>query len=122
MLLRVRGRALLAALENGFSRLGDAGGRFPQLSGLSVVVDPYRPAGRRITRALVGNAPLDPDGWYTLATTSFLAAGGEGYDALTTAERIIDERAAGVTAVQIFDRIAALGVIAPAIEGRITLR
>jgi 2',3'-cyclic-nucleotide 2'-phosphodiesterase (5'-nucleotidase family) len=122
VLLRIRGRALLAALENGFSRLGDAGGRFPQLSGLSVVVDPYRPVGRRMTRALVGDSPLDPDRWYTLATTNLLADGGEGYDALTSAERIIDERAAGVTAVQIFDRIAALGVIAPAIEGRITLR
>jgi len=51
-----------------------------------------------------------------------LAAGGEGYDALAAAERLIDEPAAGVTAVQVFDRIAALGVIAPAIEGRITLR
>ena len=63
-----------------------------------------------------------PERWYTLATTDVLAAGGEGYDALADAERLIDERAAGVTAVQVFDRIAALCVIAPAIEGRITLR
>ena len=122
VLLRLRGRDLLAALESGFSRLADGAERFPQLSGLSVVVDPTRPIGRRITSALVGNTPLDPERWYTLATTSALAAGGEGYDALADAERLIDERAAGVTAVQLFDRIAAQGVIAPAIEGRITLR
>jgi 2',3'-cyclic-nucleotide 2'-phosphodiesterase (5'-nucleotidase family) len=122
VLLRIRGRDLLAALESGFSRLGDGAERFPQLSGLSVVVDPTRPIGRRITSAVVGNTPLDPERWYTLATTSVLAVGGDGYDALADAERLIDERAAGVTAVQVFDRIAALGVIAPAIEGRITLR
>ena len=122
MLRRVRGRALLAALENGFSRLGDAGGRFPQLSGMSVVVDPYRPVGRRVIRVAIAGAPLDPDRWYTLATTDSLARGDEGYDALATAETMIDERAAGLTAVQIFNRIAGLGVIAPTIEGRISLR
>ncbi len=121
VLLRVRGRALLAALENGFGRLDGAGGNFPQLSGMSVVVDPYRSIGHRVVSAAVAGAPLDQDRFYTLATTDQVAGGG-GYDALATAERIIDERAAGLTVVQLFDRIAALGVIAPAIEGRITLR
>jgi 5'-nucleotidase / UDP-sugar diphosphatase len=122
VLLRVRGRDLLAALENGFSRLGEADGRFPQLSGLSVVVDPERPVGRRVIRVTVAGAPFDPDRSYTLATTDSLARGADGYAALAAAERMVDERAAGLTTVQLFGRIATLGVIAPAIEGRIVLR
>ena len=72
--------------------------------------------------ASVAGAALDVDRFYTLATTATLAKGAAGYGALAAAERIIDERAAGLTTVQLFARIATLGVIAPAIEGRIVLR
>jgi 5'-nucleotidase/UDP-sugar diphosphatase len=40
MLTIVPGRAILVALENGFSQIGRLSGRFPQVSGLSIVADP----------------------------------------------------------------------------------
>jgi 2',3'-cyclic-nucleotide 2'-phosphodiesterase (5'-nucleotidase family) len=57
-----------------------ANGGYPALewSGLTLDVDP---AGRRLVAAKVGDAPLDDARTYRVATNSFLAAGGDGFDA-----------------------------------------
>ena len=77
-------------LENGYSVLNAAGtgsgGRFAHIAGLRVVVDPTRPVGSRVVSAVlddgtvivaggavVAGPPLD------VATTDFLARGGDGY-------------------------------------------
>ena len=46
--LALSGAQLLAALENGFSRYPAMDGRFPQISGVRVSVDPSLPPGGRI--------------------------------------------------------------------------
>jgi 5'-nucleotidase / UDP-sugar diphosphatase len=47
MLTIVPGKAILAALENGFSRMDRLSGRFPQVSGLFIVADPAAAPGAR---------------------------------------------------------------------------
>ncbi len=77
---------LVSALENGFSRLGGGSGRFPQISGFSVVVDE---ADGSILRVTLDDGTVlftEDDGLITpgftlsLVTNSFTAAGGDSYD------------------------------------------
>lgn len=68
MLIELTGADLLAALENGVSRVEDTAGRFPQVSGLTFAFDPKLDAGARISDLKVGGADLDPARVYTVAT------------------------------------------------------
>jgi 2',3'-cyclic-nucleotide 2'-phosphodiesterase (5'-nucleotidase family) len=51
----------------------------PQVSGLRLVYDPRRPRGQRIVELSVGGQPLRDDVTYRLATSNYLAGGGDGY-------------------------------------------
>ncbi len=81
--LRIAGRHLKAALENGLSQVEQVTGRFPHVSGLTMNVDLNSPAGQRIKYLTVNEKPIEDARIYTLATSDFLAGGGDGYDALT---------------------------------------
>ncbi len=79
----VRGHTIREALENGLSRLPDAGGRYPQLSGLRFALVEGAPPGRRVgvVEVAAGNgwAALEPERAYVVATNSFLRSGGDGF-------------------------------------------
>ena len=79
VLMELSGADLLAALENGVSRVEDRAGRFPQIAGLRLVYDPGAPAGSRVVEVEVGGTPLDPGRTYTVATNDYMAGGGDGY-------------------------------------------
>ncbi|HEX7177139.1 MAG TPA: bifunctional UDP-sugar hydrolase/5'-nucleotidase, partial [Pyrinomonadaceae bacterium] len=88
--IEVTGALLLEALENGVGRTapGAEPGRFPQVSGMKYSFDASLPAGQRIKSVTVGTRPLDPARSYTLATTRYIAVGGDGYDMLQAAARV----------------------------------
>jgi 5'-nucleotidase/UDP-sugar diphosphatase len=77
--LRLTGRQLKDALENGVSGSEAQTGRFPQVSGLSFTYRRFAPGGSRIQEIIIGGQPLVLDKEYVVATTDFLAAGGDGY-------------------------------------------
>ncbi|RMG07041.1 MAG: bifunctional metallophosphatase/5'-nucleotidase [Planctomycetota bacterium] len=54
-----------------------------EFSGLEVVCDPARPLGERLVSVAVGGRPLDDEAIYVVATSDFLAAGGDGHEAFT---------------------------------------
>ena len=54
VLMELSGADLLAALENGVSRVEDRAGRFPQIAGLRLLYDPGAPAGSRVVEVEVG--------------------------------------------------------------------
>lgn len=81
--LRIRGRDLMAALDNGLGRIGKGG--FPQLAGLEAGM---AGADSRLRRPDGSTAPLDPDATYLVVTNNFLRNGGDGYAALK--DRAID--------------------------------
>ena len=93
--MELSGADLLAALENGVSRVEDVAGRFPQVAGLALVYDPAAPAGSRVVEVTVGGAPLDPAKIYTVATNDYMAGGGDGYASLGNGKQLID--ASGAT-------------------------
>jgi len=116
--LQLTGAQVLEALENGVSQVEQAGGRFPQVSGLTFAYSVAKPAGSRVSDVMVGGQPLDPAANYTLATNDFMARGGDGYAVFTRGVVLVDARAAGLMATQVMDHIAAKGTVAPTVEGR----
>ncbi len=119
LLLDVSGAELLTALENGVSQAPQAAGRFPQASGLTLRYDPSKPAGQRVVSVTVAGRPLDTAARYRLATSDFLADGGDGYTVLKTAPRLINAEAATLLVTLVADRLAANGDVTAAIDGRL---
>ncbi|GLB12163.1 hypothetical protein AtubIFM57258_009441 [Aspergillus tubingensis] len=97
VLLRIKGRALFDALENGVSQLPALEGRFTQVSNIAFGYNPSAPSGSRINWAQVGGEPIDFDGHYTLATRGYMARGKDGFASLLVqseggeVEEIVDE-------------------------------
>jgi len=81
--IQVTGEQLKQALETGLSQVEHLKGSFPHVSGLTFSYDSSAPSGQRLTNTLVDGAPLQNDKTYTLATTDYLANGGDGYTSLT---------------------------------------
>ena len=119
VLLELTGRGLRAALENGFSAIEKRSGRFPQVSGMQVLYDPDRPPGERVVEIRRDGATLDPEATYTVATSDFIARGGDGYRALADGRPLIEARSARLMAAQVIDFIVARGIVAPRVEGRL---
>lgn len=94
VLLRLSGRVLIDALENGVSQIEEGDGRFPYLAGMTATYNPRAPVGARVSDLLIQGMPVDPARLYLLATTDFIAAGRDGYVMFADAHRVVDERSA----------------------------
>jgi 5'-nucleotidase len=75
-----------ALMEHGVGALPAANGRFPQIAGFSMVVDPAAAAGSRVRSlaladgtAIITNGSVVPGPAINIGTTDFTAAGGDGY-------------------------------------------
>jgi 2',3'-cyclic-nucleotide 2'-phosphodiesterase (5'-nucleotidase family) len=117
--LEIRGRDLRTALENGFSRLSDAAGRFPQVSGMRIEFDPRRPPGKRILSIRIGGAPLNPNRVYRIATNDFLARGSDGYEAFGKAKALLPAEDSPLLANEVMAYLQKLGTLRIGVEGRI---
>jgi len=118
LLLEVSGADLLAALENGVSRVEDKAGRFPQIAGMTLLYDPKAPKGSRVVAATVGGQPLDKGKTYTVATNDYMGNGGDGYASLKNAKQLIDKSGATLMATTVMDYIAKKGEVSPQLDGR----
>ena len=119
VVLQVTGGDIVAALENGLSQIEEGAGRFPHVSGLSVVYDPGKPAGERVVAVNRDGAPLDLDAIFTLATNDYMGNGGDGYDVLEGKVQLVDANAGTLMASQVIDYIATQGSVAPVVDGRL---
>src|SRR5881296_2121463 len=115
----VTGATLQAALENSVSRLPLASGRFLQVSGLAVVLDPTAPSGSRITSVQVNGAPLNPARRYSVAADTFIAEGGDGY---TMFRQATDRRDRQIPLRDVLLSALKAGPLAAKVEARITPR
>ena len=122
IVIRVTGKQLLHALENGLSRLRDEKGCFPHVSGLKVSYDPHGPVGKRVQSVHVtGNTPkvLNLDQSYLIATLDYLADGGDGYEAFKGCEQISTPRGSQLLWEILRTYLEARGHVNPTIEGRL---
>ena len=119
---QVTGAALRAALENGVSQLENKAGRFPQVSGIKLVVDPAAPAGARIVSVEVNGAPLDEAKVYRIATNDFIIRGGDGYVAMAGAGKLSDDAGGKLVSNDVMAYARKLGTVASKVEGRIVFK
>jgi 5'-nucleotidase len=119
--LELTGATVRAALEHGVGRSAEDAepGRFPQVSGVRFTFDATRPAGSRIVSVTINGRPLDDKRKYTLATMDFTAGGGDGYDMLKGARRLITTEQAESDFDILRRTIMAAKTIAPKLDGRI---
>lgn len=122
VVLDVTGQQLWEAVESGVSGIDQLQGRFPHLSNARVVVDATRPPGKRVVELSVGGRPVDPAAHYRLATSSYLAAGGDGYGMLVAAPRLLEDRDSDFVSTQMIATITRTGVFAPRLDGRMTVK
>jgi 5'-nucleotidase/UDP-sugar diphosphatase len=115
---KITGADIREALENSVSQVEKGAGRFLQVSGLTYTYNARAPLGKRILEVKVNGIPLMPDHLYKVATTNYLAEGGDGYvvflenrkEYQNTHLRLID---------LLKEYIQKQGVISPQVEGRI---
>lgn len=97
MVIKVKGKAILSALENAVSQYPALEGRFPQVSNIEFEFDPSLPPNARVKYVNLGGAPLDHEKSYVLVTRGYMARGKDGFDSLLVqseggeAEEIVSE-------------------------------
>ena len=122
--MNLKGGELLAALENGVSRVSEGAGRFPQVAGLRFAYDLSRPAGQRVTGGEIGTfttgfQALDTGATYRVVVNDFMASGGDGYESLTLGTNV---RGGDVPLDSaLMDYIKVRGTIEAHVEGRIVI-
>lgn len=121
VVLEVTGKQILQALENGVSLVEELKGRFPHVAGLRFVWDPSASPGFRIVSVEVFVdeiwQPLDLAATYRLATSNFLAQGGDGYEMFKEA---LNSWNLGFVDYEILaEYIESHSPVAPQVEGRI---
>lgn len=86
VVIKVTGKAILEALENGVSSYPSLEGRFPQVSNIRFQVNYSLKPGSRILSAEIGNEPINLGKEYVLSTRGYMARGKDGYTSLLISE------------------------------------
>jgi 5'-nucleotidase len=114
---------VIAALENGVSKIEEEAGRFPQVAGLKYSFDPAAASGARVSDVMVligGDAwgPIDPAAVYGLVSNNYVRGGGDGYRVFVKAANAYDfgPDLADVTAEYLAKNLP----YTPFVDGRIT--
>lgn len=121
VLVEISGADVRAALENGFSMMDSGAGRFPQVSGMVVKVDPSKPAGSRVVSVVAGGEPLVPERLYKVGANNFMFGGGDGYKVLASGKTLIGETDGELISTVVMNYISAAKTISPSGEGRIII-
>lgn len=94
IVMDLKGDQLLAALENGVSKVGESvqqgSGRFLHVSGMNYSYDVTNPVGHRILDVTIGDKPLDLTASYTVAVNSFMSDGGDDFSMLRQGSNIFN--------------------------------
>ena len=120
--IEISGAALKHAIENGLSQLPSSSGRFPQISGMTVEADTSRPPGSRVLAIKVGDAPLNENKIYRVATNDFMARGGDGYAMFRDATPLLPANDAPLLSTAVMDYVKRIGTVRNRVEGRIALK
>ena len=121
LLLRVSGEQIKMALENGVSQFDEYAAKFPIVSGLEADFDPSRPVDHRVSGITIAGKPLRLDYTYLMAVNDFVAEGGDGYDVLAKAHRIVDLRTADLLVQYLTDYLVQAGPMEAAGAPRLRL-
>nr|WP_186811678.1 5'-nucleotidase C-terminal domain-containing protein [Paenibacillus xylanexedens] len=137
--LKMTGKEITAALENGVSGVETGEGRFPQVSGMRFYYDSIKPGekmdsttntvtqeGKRVIKVQIKNGngtftDIDPNGYYIVATNSFMANGGDFYRSMRAAKNDGRYYELNLVDYEIFlEHLDRTGTVNQAVEGRST--
>ncbi|KAK3117242.1 hypothetical protein LTR53_001577 [Teratosphaeriaceae sp. CCFEE 6253] len=82
----LKGRAVVEALENAVSKYPALEGRFPQVSGITFAFDPALPPMKRCSEVTVAGSQVELEREYNLATRDYMVRGEVGFHSLTLEE------------------------------------
>lgn len=120
VIIEITGKALKQAIENGLSMIEEYKGRFLHLSGASVVFDSRAKVGKRVQQVKVNGELIKDYKLYQVATSDYLAAGGDEFSMLKQAKVIeLNTRVAPLMSEVVINQIRQRRHIAPMIEGRL---
>lgn len=77
--LSLQGKDIIKALEVGLSQVEEIKGGFPHVAGIQVKYNSKSNAGSRLVSVTINGEKLEPNTEYSVATTDYLANGGDGY-------------------------------------------
>lgn len=118
----LKGADVLAALENGVSRIEDGSGRFPQVAGMSYTLDIAAEVGSRISNVMVAGQELDMEKTYGVVSNNYMRSGGDGYKVFKTNGMNAYDYGPGLEQV-VADYIAEQSAgYAPILDGRIVVK
>ncbi|WP_339850008.1 5'-nucleotidase C-terminal domain-containing protein [Paenibacillus sp. FSL W7-1088] len=137
--LKMTGKEITAALENGVSGVETGEGRFPQVSGMRFYYDSTKPGekvdaisntvtqvGQRVLKVQIKNAngtytDIDPNGYYIVATNSFMANGGDFYRSMRAAKNDNRYYELNLVDYEVFhEHLDRVGTVNQTTEGRST--
>jgi 2',3'-cyclic-nucleotide 2'-phosphodiesterase (5'-nucleotidase family) len=121
-MVEITGKDIKDALENGVSQIDNRAGRFPQISGMRIVVDAKAPVGSRIVSVEVGGKPLDPAAKYKVGTNNFMMDGGDGYSALGRGRVLVGKTDGILLASVVMSDVRRQGAVTAKVDGRITFK
>lgn len=121
LLLSISGAQLREALEHGLDQrvIHGQSGAMPQVSGLRLAWDPTQPWGRRIIELSVAGQPVTAAASYTLATSQYLALGGDGYTMLKGLPVLRTAEGSPVETDVLQQAMERAGTVAPRADGRL---
>jgi len=115
-LLEVTGQQVWDALEHGIPCKKEFDGCYPHVSNLEIV---YSTSKQSLISVSVGGQSIERDRTYKLATTDFLAIGGDGYGMLKQTSRLKSVNTGQLTREILSKYILDNETVTPSIEGRI---
>ncbi|GGA48891.1 5'-nucleotidase C-terminal domain-containing protein [Paenibacillus physcomitrellae] len=137
--VKMTGKEITAALENGVSGVESGEGRFPQISGMRFYYDStkqpevlddvtgeLKQAGNRVVKVQIENndgtyTDIDPNAYYIVATNSYMADGGDFYRSMKEAKNDGRYYELNLVDYEVFhEYLDKIGTVNPSTEGRIT--
>lgn len=120
VVLDVTGRAIRQAVEHGLSMIEENKGRFLHFSGVRVLFDSQAPVGSRLKQLLINGAMVDENKTYRVATSDYLASGGDDFVMLKEAKQVqLNTRVAPLISEIVINNIRQQREIAPQLEQRL---
>ena len=84
----VNGDDIIKSLEFGLSDYPSVSGKFPQIAGITVIIDKNAKTGSRINSVKINGKEIEKDKNYILATNDFISSGGDGYEFIGKSKEI----------------------------------
>lgn len=86
VVVQLKGKHIVAALENSVGKYPALEGRFPQVSNIEFTFDPSQPEGSRCREIKIDEKPVDPEREYKMATRDYMVRGKDGFTSLMIEE------------------------------------